>query len=126
MIAVLKLQGLVELRETINLYVNGAPVTGAGTPIIVQPDGEWSYTPAADWDDDNYIITYTVSDTNGNTSTSSPSLTFEIDTVAPTGGAVSIDTPIAVDGVVDTTEASGTITVTGTLTTQLMQPLQPS
>ena len=103
--------------ETINLYVNGAPVTGAGTPIIVQPDGEWSYTPAADWDDDNYIITYTVSDTNGNTSTSSPSLTFEIDTVAPTGGAVSIDTPIAVDGVVDTTEASGTITVTGTLTT---------
>ncbi|WP_353143379.1 beta strand repeat-containing protein [Acinetobacter pragensis] len=102
--------------ETINLYVNGAPVTGAGTPIIVQPDGAWSYTPAADWVDDNYVITYTVSDTNGNTSTSSPSLSFEIDTVAPTGGAVSIDTPITVDGVVDTTEASGNITVTGTLT----------
>ncbi|WP_216070680.1 S-layer family protein, partial [Acinetobacter sp. 8I-beige] len=102
--------------ETINLYVNGAPVTGSGTPIIVQPNGEWSYTPAADWIDNDYVITYTVSDTNGNTSTSSPSLSFEIDTAAPTGGAVSIDTPIAVDGVVDTTEASGNITVTGTLT----------
>lgn len=70
----------------------------------------------ADWIDNDYVITYTVSDTNGNTSTSSPSLSFEIDTAAPVGGAVSIDTPIAVDGVVDTTEASGNITVTGTLT----------
>ena len=102
--------------ETITLYVNGTAVTGAGTPIIVQADGKWSYTPTTGWPDDNYDIAYTVSDTNGNVSNQSPKLNFEIDTLAPIGGTVAINTPIAGDGVVDTGEAGTNISVTGTVT----------
>ncbi|RGD90453.1 type I secretion C-terminal target domain-containing protein [Acinetobacter sp. SWAC57] len=102
--------------EIITLYVNGTAVTGAGTPIIVQADGKWSYTPSLAWGDANYVITYTVSDSNNNVTAQSPSLSFEIDTVAPIGGLVSINTPIAGNDVVDASEASGNITVTGTVT----------
>jgi len=102
--------------ETITLYVNGAEVTGVGTPITVQNNGTWSYTPTTGWPDANYDIAYTVSDTNGNVSNQSPKLNFKIDTVAPIGGTVSIDTPIAGDGVVDTGEAGTNIPVTGTVT----------
>ncbi|MNG85169.1 Bifunctional hemolysin/adenylate cyclase precursor [compost metagenome] len=102
--------------ETITLYVNGAEVTGVGTPITVQNNGTWSYTPTTGWPDANYDIVYTVSDTNGNVSNQSPKLNFKIDTVAPIGGTVSIDTPIAGDGVVDTGEAGTNIPVTGTVT----------
>ncbi|SCC72960.1 beta strand repeat-containing protein, partial [Acinetobacter albensis] len=101
--------------EIITLYLNGTPLAGTGTPIIVQADGKWSYTPATNWIDGNYVITYTVSDSN-NVTAQSPSLSFEIDTVAPTGGLVSIDTPIAGNDVVDASEASTDITVTGTVT----------
>ena len=101
--------------EIITLYVNGTPLAGTGTPIIVQADGKWSYTPATNWLDGNYVITYTVSDSN-NVTAQSPSLSFEIDTAAPTGGLVSIDTPIAGNDVVDASEASTDITVTGTVT----------
>ncbi len=37
-------------------------VTGVGTPIIVQSDGKWSYTPTTGWPDAKYDIAYTVSD----------------------------------------------------------------
>ncbi len=102
--------------EIITLYVNGTAVTGAGTPIIVQADGKWSYTPTTGWSDGKYGITYTVSDSNGNVTNQSPKLSFDVDTVAPQGGAVAINTPIAGDGVVDTGEAGTNITVTGTVT----------
>ncbi|OTG97628.1 hypothetical protein B9T24_05840, partial [Acinetobacter sp. ANC 4654] len=102
--------------EIITLYVNGIAVTGAGTPIIVQADGKWSYTPTTGWPDTNYDIAYTVSDSNGNVSNQSPKLNFEIDTLAPIGGTVAINTPIAGDGVVDTGEAGTNISVTGTVT----------
>ncbi|ENU18594.1 hypothetical protein F994_03000, partial [Acinetobacter bohemicus ANC 3994] len=102
--------------EIITLYVNGTAVTGAGTPIIVQADGKWSYTPTTGWPDANYDIAYTVSDTNSNVSPQSPKLNFKIDTGAPIGGTVSIDTPIAGDNVVDTGEAGTNISVTGTVT----------
>ena len=102
--------------EIITLYVNGTAVTGAGTPIIVQADGKWSYTPTTGWPDANYDIAYTVSDTNNNVSPQSPKLNFKIDTGAPIGGTVSIDTPIAGDNVVDTGEAGTNISVTGTVT----------
>ncbi|WP_205666508.1 type I secretion C-terminal target domain-containing protein [Acinetobacter sp. ANC 4973] len=102
--------------ETITLYVNGTAVTGAGTPIIVQADGKWSYTPTTGWPDANYDIAYTVSDSNGNVSNQSPKLNFKIDTGAPIGGTVAINTPIAGDGVVDTGKAGTNISVTGTVT----------
>ncbi|MNZ01070.1 Poly(beta-D-mannuronate) C5 epimerase 5 [compost metagenome] len=111
-------EGRIE-GEIITLYVNNIAVTGIGTPIIVQADGKWSYTPSLGWVDNNYVITYTVSDSNGNVSVKSPPLNFEIDTAAPTGGLVSIDTPIAGNNVVDASEASTDITVTGTVTIPL-------
>lgn len=101
--------------EIITLYINGSVVTPA-TPIVVAEDGTWSYTPDVPLVDDNYIVTYTVSDSNGNTTIHSPTLSFEVDTSAPIGGAVTIDTPIAGDDIVNATEADGDIIVTGTVT----------
>ncbi|MEG2432595.1 MAG: type I secretion C-terminal target domain-containing protein, partial [Acinetobacter sp.] len=49
-------------------------------------------------------------------STQSPPLNFEIDTIAPIGGTVTIDVPVAGDNIVDSTEAAGNITLTGTVT----------
>ncbi|PJG42711.1 hypothetical protein XA39_10880, partial [Acinetobacter tandoii] len=101
--------------EIITLYINGSVVTPA-TPIVVAEDGTWSYTPDGPLVDDNYTVTYTVSDSNGNTTIHSPTLSFEVDTSAPIGGAVTIDTPIAGDDIVNATEADGDIIVTGTVT----------
>ena len=101
--------------EVITVYIDGAAQTGIGTPIIVKGDGTWSYTPAAALPDGTYDVAYTVSDKNGNTSPQSPKLSFEIDTEAPSGGAVAVNTPIAGDNIVDAGESGGNISVTGTV-----------
>lgn len=102
-------------NDIITVYINGVAVVGVGTPIIVQNNGTWSYTPSVPLPDANYAITYSVTESNGNASTQSLPLNFEIDTIAPIGGIVAINTPVAGDNIVDSTEAAGNITVTGTV-----------
>ncbi|WP_235893760.1 Ig-like domain-containing protein, partial [Limnobaculum xujianqingii] len=71
--------GKGETGSTITIYIDGKE---AGK-TTVGSDGTWSWTPTADLADGHYQVTVTETDTAGNTSETSPTFDFNVDTTAP-------------------------------------------
>ncbi len=82
----IKGSGRVE-GEIITLTINGEVVV-TDQPIIVGRDGTWSYTPTQPLNDAEYVVSYTVSNSNGVTQGSSPELKFTVDTQTASQDAV--------------------------------------
>ncbi|MFW2046999.1 BapA/Bap/LapF family large adhesin [Acinetobacter variabilis] len=82
----IKGSGRVE-GEIITLTINGEFVV-TDQPIIVGRDGTWSYTPTQPLNDAEYVVSYTVSNSNGVTQGSSPELKFTVDTQTASQDAV--------------------------------------
>ncbi|HEX8706332.1 MAG TPA: Ig-like domain-containing protein, partial [Myxococcaceae bacterium] len=104
--------GTAQPGSTVTVIVDGVSVgtttaTGAGT---------WSFTPTAPLPDGQHTVSATASDTAGNTSPSSNTNTFTVDTtapaapvvVAPANGAVTNDNTPTYSG---TAEPGSTVTV---------------
>ncbi|HGH3371016.1 TPA: BapA/Bap/LapF family large adhesin [Kluyvera cryocrescens] len=73
--------GRAEAGSTVNIYNNGNQLLGTA---IVGGNGQWTFTPTVNLDDDLYSITTTVTDKAGNVSTgSSPAFELTIDTLKP-------------------------------------------
>lgn len=72
--------GTGEVGSTITLY-NGATEIGTTT---VNESGNWSFTPSSGLPQATYVISTTETDIAGNVSAHSPTVSFTIDTVAPT------------------------------------------
>jgi hypothetical protein len=69
-----------EPDSTVNVYSNGVLV-GTAT---ADADGEWEFTPSADWTDGTYNITFSNVDAAGNEGPQSPTpFVIKIDTQAP-------------------------------------------
>ncbi|WP_179038093.1 Ig-like domain-containing protein [Limnobaculum xujianqingii] len=71
--------GKGEAGSTITIYIDGKE---AGKTTIGS-DGTWSWTPTEDLADGHYQVTVTETDTAGNTSATSPTFDFNVDTTAP-------------------------------------------
>ena len=97
--------------EIITLYINGVEVTGSDTPIVVESTGAWNYIPTTVLPDNDYVITYTVTDSAGNISLPSPSLSFEIDTAIPVVNITAV-TPVDINNPVD--NVADLVVITGT------------
>lgn len=69
--------GTGEPGATINLSINGFVAH-----VVVDPDGNWGYTPGDPFPDGDYTLTATQTDPAGNVSTVSDEITFTIDTGA--------------------------------------------
>jgi hypothetical protein len=103
------------------LSVTGTPIADNGT-VAVNPDGTLSYTPNPDFNGVD-TITYTVSDPNGNESTSTVTVTVNPVNDAPIAqddAAVTVvNTPVVVDLIgndVDPDDPNAALTISGTPT----------
>lgn len=79
------LRGSAEPGSTITIYANNAVI---GT-VKADDSGNWAYTPTTPLTNGTYAIHTTATDAAGNTSVSSPSFTFTVDTLAPSAPAFS-------------------------------------
>ena len=93
--------GTATAGETVTLYANGVDV---GT-VVVAADGSFSL-PSNALADGNYAIAYTLTDTAGNESSLSPTLSVTVDTVTP---IPTVTTPIAGDGIVNESESDAVL-----------------
>jgi len=91
--------------DNVVLYADGVEI-GTG---VVAADGSFTI-PASTLADGTYGISYTFTDSAGNTSVQSPVLTIEVDT---TTTAPVIDQPIAIDDIVNAAEQTA-VAITGT------------
>ncbi|QIO09256.1 Ig-like domain-containing protein [Acinetobacter lanii] len=73
--------------EIITLTINGEVVV-TDQAIIVGRDGTWSYTSTQPLNDGDYVVSYTVSNSNGVTQGLSPELKFTVDTQTASQDAV--------------------------------------
>ncbi|MBK5145606.1 Biofilm associated protein A, partial [Budviciaceae bacterium BWR-B9] len=71
--------GKGEIGNTITVYIDGK-VVGSTT---IGSDGTWSFTPKDALADGHYQVTVTETDKVGNTSATSPTFDFDVDTTAP-------------------------------------------
>ncbi|QBH94949.1 hypothetical protein EKN56_00085 [Limnobaculum zhutongyuii] len=71
--------GKGEAGNTITIFIDGKEV---GKTTIGE-DGTWSWTPTEDLADGHYQVTVTETDKAGNTSETSPTFDFNVDTTAP-------------------------------------------
>ncbi|MBK5143713.1 Ig-like domain repeat protein [Budviciaceae bacterium BWR-B9] len=71
--------GKGEVGSTITIFIDGKE---AGK-TTVGSDGTWSWTPTEDLADGHYQVTVTETDKAGNTSATSPTFDFNVDTTAP-------------------------------------------
>ncbi|TDN58408.1 BapA/Bap/LapF family large adhesin [Scandinavium goeteborgense] len=79
--------GKGEVGSTISIY-NGNDTNPLGT-AIVDESGNWSWTPGSPLPLPSYVISTTATDTAGNISAHSPSVSFTIDTEAPAAPVIS-------------------------------------
>jgi len=104
--------GTGEPGATINLVVDGTPVTPA-EPIVVAEDGTWSYTPTTPLTEGEHTVDATQTDPAGNESPAD-SNTFTVDTTAPGAPVITdVDGDDATDGAAVTDDATPPITGTG-------------
>lgn len=116
--------GTGEVGSTITIY-NGA--TSIGTTTVGE-GGTWSFTPSTPLaNGSTYVISTTETDTAGNTSLHSPTVTITIDTAAPNAPVIgyaeddvgAIQTPVLTGGITDdnkpvlhgTADPNSTITI---------------
>lgn len=71
--------GSAEANTTVALYENGNKLG----EVVVGADGKWSLSPTTALDPGPHIISVVVTDAAGNVSTSNPSFTLTVDTIAP-------------------------------------------
>ncbi|MFJ3458459.1 BapA/Bap/LapF family large adhesin [Scandinavium goeteborgense] len=79
--------GKGEVGSMISIY-NGNDTNPLGT-AIVDESGNWSWTPGSPLPLPSYVISTTATDTAGNTSAHSPSVSFTIDTEIPAAPVIS-------------------------------------
>ena len=91
--------------DTVTLY---SGITNIGSGVVIA-DGSFSIT-AASLVEGIQSVTYVITDNVGNNSNLSPSLSVELDTVAPTP---SLNSPIAGDNIISNSEVGG-LTLEGT------------
>jgi hypothetical protein len=106
------ISGTAEAGSTVSVSVDG---TVAGT-VVANGTGNWSFTPSSAFSQGLHSVTAQATDTAGNTSPSSNSHSFTVDTVAPAApvvvtpansALVSTATPV----ISGTAEANSTVTV---------------
>lgn len=100
-----------ELNSVITLYVDGV----AHGTVLCTLIGTTQVTASPSLADGVHSITYTETDSFGNTSDQSPSLSITVDTVAPATPTITIDS-VTSDNTINVSEASGNVTITGKVT----------
>lgn len=114
-IATQTMTGTAEANSSVTVTIT--PSTGSAVTLNTTADGSGAFSVSISVSDflaavnPDLVITATATDAAGNTSPASASKTLTFDTSAP--AAPSIDT-VAIDDVINATEAAGGVTISGT------------
>lgn len=76
--------GTTEPGSTIAVFDNGVPIGSA----VVDPAGNWTFTPATPLGDGGHSVTFVASDSAGNAGPATPPFVFTVDTLAPAAPVV--------------------------------------
>ncbi|WP_257446686.1 Ig-like domain-containing protein [Archangium lipolyticum] len=76
--------GTAEPHSTVTVFLNGSPMA----IVTAHGAGAWSYTPTTALADASYVLTVSARDAAGNTSPTSASCPFSVDTAAPAAPVV--------------------------------------
>ncbi len=103
------ISGAAEANSTVEIFIDGTSVGAA----VADSSGNWTFTlPSGALSEDENVITLTSTDTAGNTSTVSDSLTITLDTIIPT---IAIDSTLMGDNMFNDAEST-VVVLSGTTT----------
>ncbi|MGE9761310.1 Ig-like domain-containing protein [Pseudomonas sp. PDM20] len=105
------LSGKAEADSIVTIKDDKDGVLGS---TIAKPDGTWEFTPAKDLSEGEHSFTVIATDPAGNPSVPSDKFVITTDYTPPTATLTIVS--VAGDDVVDSTEAAGTVSITGTST----------
>ena len=112
-----QIQGTTEANAKVTVY-DGSTVLGNTT---ADATGKWSFTPSSDLTEGRHDFKAAATDAAGNTGAQSNVYVINTDYTGPTSATTQLTVnPVAGDDIVDSTEASGTQTISGKVTGEFM------
>jgi len=112
-----QIQGTTEANAKVTVY-DGSTVLGTTT---ADATGKWSFTPSSDLTEGRHDFQAAATDAAGNTGAQSNVYVINTDYTGPTSATTQLTVdPVAGDDIVDSTEASGTQTISGKVTGEFM------